>query len=59
MAYGEDEELDAVVQGWKEERPGRLSASSPTTCAISLGEARLADQGQAMAIELPPQGLGQ
>jgi hypothetical protein len=49
MAYGEDEELDAVVQGWKDEGQAdcRIFADD---LRPSLGEARLVDQGQTMAI---------
>jgi hypothetical protein len=49
MVYGEDEELDAVVQGWKEEGQAdcRLFADD---LPVSLGDARLSDQGQTMAI---------
>jgi hypothetical protein len=49
MTYGEDEELDAVVQGWKDEGQAdcRIFADD---LRPSLGEARLVDQGQTMAI---------
>jgi hypothetical protein len=50
MIYGEDEELDAVVQGWKDERQAdvRLFADD---LRVSLSDARLAGQGDAMAID--------
>jgi hypothetical protein len=49
MAYGEDEELDAVVQGWKDERQADCRIFADDLRA-SLDEARLIDQGQSMAI---------
>jgi hypothetical protein len=50
MVYGEDEELDAVVQGWKEEgqADARIFADD---LRQSLGEARLVGQGEGMAID--------
>lgn len=50
MSYGDDEELDAVVQGWKDERQAdcRIFADD---LRQSLGEARLAGQAEAMAID--------
>jgi hypothetical protein len=49
MTYGEDEELDAVVQGWKDEGQAdcRLFADN---LRQSLGEARVTDRADAMAI---------
>jgi hypothetical protein len=49
MTYGEDEELDAVVQGWKDEGQAdcRLFADD---LRESLGEARITDQADVMAI---------
>lgn len=50
LTYGEDEELDAVVNGWRDEGQAdiRLFADD---LRLSLGEARLSDQGQSMAID--------
>jgi hypothetical protein len=49
LAQGEDEELDAVVQGWKDEGQAdcRIFADD---LRPSLDEARLTDNGQSMAI---------
>ncbi len=49
MAYGEDEELDAVVQGWKDEGQADCRIFADDIRA-SLDQARLADDGQSMAI---------
>src|SRR5690606_33758012 len=50
LTYGDDEELDAVVQGWKDEGQAdvRLFADD---LRLSLGEAHLSDEGQSMAID--------
>ncbi len=50
LTYGDDEELDAVVEGWKAEgqADARLFADD---LRLSLGEARLTDLGQTMAID--------
>lgn len=50
MAYGEDPELDAVVQGWKDEgqADARIFADD---LRLSLSDARLAGRGEAMAID--------
>jgi hypothetical protein len=50
MVYGEDEELDAVVQGWKEEGQADVRIFADDL-RQSLGEARLVGHGEAMAID--------
>lgn len=50
MEYGRDEELDAVVAGWRDEgqADGRLFADD---LRLSLGEARVSSSGDAMSID--------
>src|SRR5262245_42068812 len=50
MSYGDNKELDAVVEGWKEERQADVRIFADDL-RESLGDAHIAGQGDAMEID--------